>query len=289
MSAKPSLLIYGNCQGEHIAHIARQLTDVRERFDVKVIPLQQVTEADWQTRYNETFFANVRVLWNQVETGDPSPHRLTLRDRLPPGCQTVNFPPLMLLCLWPFSGADPRIAAGGDYVYPWADSIAASLAPSVTGEDKPDDLLFAEYLRLSTEKMPDLERRLRLDATCGRAADALADIAMWDWMEARLRTTPLFHTATHLTASPLAHLVPRLLGLTGALSASQIAGAQREAAFLMRGNRGQDIEAVPVHPLVAERLGLRWYDPDSRHRWHSHLWTYREYVLNYIRWEPFMP
>jgi hypothetical protein len=31
------------CQGEHLAHIARQLTDVREIFDIKVIPLQQVT------------------------------------------------------------------------------------------------------------------------------------------------------------------------------------------------------------------------------------------------------
>ena len=289
MSAKPSILIYGNCQGEHLAHIARQLTDVREAFGIKVIPLQHVTERDWETRYNEAFFADVRVVWNQVESGEATVHRGILESRLPPNCQSIKFPPMIQLSVWPFSGSDPRIAAATDYVYPWADSIAASLAPSVTGEDPPDDVLFAEYMRLSTDKMPDLECRLRLDASRARAGDELADIKMWDWIEENFRTTQLFHTSTHLTALPFAYLVPRLLALTGDLSVAQVAGAQREGAFPMRGNRGQDIETVPVHPLIAERMGLAWYDPNARHRWHSHFWTYREYILKYIRWEPFMP
>ena len=99
----------------------------------------------------------------------------------------------------------------------------------------------------------------------------------------------LFHTVSHLTALPFGYLVPRLLALTGDLSPAQIARAQQEAAFLMRGNHGQDIEAVPVHPLIAERMGLTWHDAAARHPWHSHAWSYREYILKYIRWEPFLP
>ena len=289
MSAKPTLLIYGNCQAEDLANLARQLTDVREIFDIEIIPPHLISERDWDTRFNEAFFADVRVVWNQVESGEPTVHRRLLESRLPPNAQMVTFPPLVLLCLWPFSGSDPRIAAAGAYVYPWADSIGASLAPSVTGQDLPDDELFAEYMRLSTEKMPDLERRLRLDASRARAVDALADIEMWDWVEERFRISRLFHTSTHLTAQPFAYLAPRLLSLTGDLSPALIARAQREAEFLLRGHRGQDLEAVPVHPLIAERMGLSWFDPDARHRWHSHAWTHREYMLKYIRWEPFMP
>lgn len=286
---KPSILIYGNCQGEHMTHVARRLTDVHEKFDIKVIPPHLVTERDWETRYTESFFTGVRVVWNQTESGEPNMHRRMLESRLPPGCQTVSFPPLILLCLWPFSGSDPRLANSADYVYPWPDSIAASLAPWVTGEDPPDDVLFAEYMRLTTEKMPDLERRLRLDATRARAVDDLADIKMWDWIEENFRTRKLFHTSSHLTALPFAYLVTRLLGLTGDLTPLQIVRAQQEAAFLMRGNHGQIIETVPVHPLIAERMGLTWHDPHGRHRWHSHDWTYREYILKYIRWEPFLP
>ena len=40
--------------------------------------------------------------------------------------------------------------------------------------------------------------------------------------------------------------------------------------------------------LVAERLGLTWYDPDQRYRWHGHEWTFRDYLLKYIRWEPYL-
>ncbi len=289
MSQKPSLLIYGSCQGEYLAHVARYLSGVTDRYNIKLIALQQVTEQDWETRYDEAFFADVRVVWNQVESGEPTIHRRILESRLRPDCQVVKFPPLILLCLWPFSGSDPRVAASSDYVYPWSDSIAASLAPSLTGEDPPDDELFARYMRLTTEKMPDLERRLRLDATRVRAVDALADIKVWDWVEAHFRTTRLFHAATHLTALPFVYLLHRLLALTDGLSPAGIARARQEMTFLMRGNHGQDIEVVPVHPLVAERMGLTWYEPEARHRWHSHAWTYREYILKYIRWEPFLP
>ena len=286
---KPSILIYGNCQGEHLSQVARHVTPLREKFDLKLIPPHLVTDHDWETRYDEAFFADVRVVWNQVESGEPNTNRRQLESRLPPGCQMVNFPPLILLCLWPFSGSDPRQATATDYIYPWPDSIGVSLDPAVTGQSPPDDALFAEYMRLSTEKMPDLDRRLRLDATRARAVDALADIKMWDWVEAHFRTHKLFHTSTHLTALPFMYLLRRLIALTDGLTAAEIARGQRESDFLQRNNNGQDIEAVPIHPLIAERLGLNWYDADALHRWHSHAWTYREYMLKYIRWEPFLP
>jgi hypothetical protein len=283
-SARSSILLYGNCQAEAIAHIAHFLPSLRDKIRFKVIPLHIVTKQDWQTRYSPEWFADIRVLWNQVESGEPTEHRSMLESRLPPDCQVVRFPPYNMLCLWPFSGSDPRIAVEVGYRYPWADSIAASLAD----EDLSDDALFDKYMEISSARMPDLERRLRMDVARWRITDKLADIQVADWVLETFRAKELFYTAGHLTALPLGRMLKLLLEQTGLLSEREIFQARLETDFLLRHNVGQDLEIAPLHPLVAERLGIGYYDPDALYRWHGHEWTYREYILKYIRWEPFL-
>ena len=79
-----------------------------------------------------------------------------------------------------------------------------------------------------------------------------------------------------------------MIARTEGLTAGEILRARQETDFLLRHYRGQDVEMMPIHPLVAERLGLTWYDPDQRYRWHGHEWTFRDYLLKYIRWEPYL-
>lgn len=281
---KPSILVYGNCQAEHIMHIGRHLPSMRDTVSFKVIPLHIVTTQDWELCYDLAYFSDVKVLWNQVESGAPSAHRAELESRLPADCQVVKFPPFNMLALWPFTGNDPRLANERECRYPWTDSIAASLAK----RSEPDDALFDAYMQISVEKMPDLDRRLRMDVTRWHAVDALADIKVADWVLDNFRGTQLFYTAGHLTAPPLGRLMNGLLERTGILKPNQVFQAQREVDFLLRNHLGQDLEVVPLHPLVAERLAISYYDPGMRHRWHGHEWSFREYILNYIRWEPYL-
>ena len=72
------------------------------------------------------------------------------------------------------------------------------------------------------------------------------------------------------------------------LTAAAIPRARQETDFLLYNYRGQDVEIMPIHPLMAESLGLTGYDPDQMHRWHRHGWTFRGYLLKYIRWEPYL-
>jgi hypothetical protein len=281
---KPSILVYGNCQAEEITLIGQQLHSLRDKASFKIIPLQSVTEQEWGTRYDDAYFSDVKVLWNQVETGTPTVHRLELEKRTPVGCPVVKFPPLTMLALWPFSGHDPRLAIEGECRYSWTDSIAASLSK----RDASDDALFDAYMQISTEKMPDLIRRLRMDVTRWRAVDALADIKVADWVLHNFRSTRLFYTTGHLSAPPLGYLLKALLERTTILTPDEISEAQRETDFLLHDHEGQDVEIVPLHPLVAERMELAYYDPNARHRWHGHEWLFREYILNYIRWEPYL-
>jgi len=278
-----SILIYANCQGEELQQTGCAMPSLAGRLGFKWIPLHLVTGDDWSRRYGQDFMADVAVLWEQVETGPPSEHREELHRRLPGDCQIVRFPPFSALCLWPFAGNDPRLA-DDPARYPWSDSVAASLAT----EDLPDEALFQRYLAISTERMPDLERRLRLDIARWRASDAASDIRLTAWVEQRFRRIKLFHTAGHVTAAAITFLMRQLLQRTALIPRASLVTLHDEIDMLLRHHEGQDFESVPLHPLVAERLGLQFHDPNALYRWHGHQWSFREYILRYIHWAPYL-
>jgi hypothetical protein len=282
-SVSRTILVYSNCQGEELIKTGRFMPSLTGRVAFKWIPLHLVTADDWAARYGRDFMADVEVLWEQVETGAPSAHRQELHRRLPRGSQVLRFPPYNALSLWPFAGNDPRIATDPAR-YPWPDSIAAALST----ETLSDDALFQRYMEITTQRMPDLERRLRMDVTRWQAADALSDIQAAPWVEQHFRDMKLFHTAGHLTAVPIAFMLRQLLERTEVVPRGELTRLRGEIDTLLRLHGGQDFESVPIHPLVAERLRLRFYDPNARYRWHAHEWTFREYIVHYARWAPYL-
>lgn len=282
-SVSRSILIYANCQGEELLRTGTFMPSLIGRIGFKWIPLHLITPEDWDAHYDADFMADVAVLWEQVEAGPPSEHRQELHRRLPSGCQVLRFPPYNSLCLWPFAGSDPRLAVDPAR-YPWSDSVAAALAM----EDLSDDALFDRYMQITTQRMPDLERRLRMDVARWQAADALSDIKSATWVERHFRGMKLFHTAGHLTAAPIAYMLWQLLERTTIVPRGELSRVHDEINTLLRLHDGQDFESVPIHPLVAERLRLRFYDPNARYRWHAHEWTFREYILRYARWAPYL-
>jgi len=278
-----SVLIFANCQGEELRTTARYLTCLTGVTDFKWIASHKVTDADWAMRYGPDFMADVAVVWEQVESGQESAHRAALHRGLPKDVQIIRFPPFSALCLWPFSGNDPRQATDPTR-YPWPDSIAAVLAT----EDLPDNAMFERYLEITAQRMPDLERRLRFDLARWRATDAIADIKVADWVERNFRAKRLFYTAGHVTAEPTRFLLNQLLSRTAFIDGALAARAALEIEVLLRYHAGQDFECVPLHPLVAERLALQFHDPNRLYRWHGHEWTLRQYILRYIRWAPYL-
>jgi hypothetical protein len=279
----PSILIYANCQGEELCETGRYMPSLAGRLNFKWIPFHLVTEEDWTSRFGPGFMADVVTVWEQVETGGVSPNRAAFHARVPNGCPVVRFPPFTASCLWPFAGNDPRAAVDPER-YPWPDSIAAVLS----SEGLSDDDLFERYVRITTERMPDLNRRLRLDVARWQASDAIADIKLAAWVEQTFRQVNLFYTSGHIAAPAVSFLMKLLLGQTKILSAPLARAAADEVDVLLRNHTGQDFESVPIHPLVAERLDLRFYDPEATYRWHGHAWTFRQYILHYIRWADYL-
>ena len=278
-----SVLIYANCQGEELLFTGRYLRGLGDDVTFKWIPLHKVSDRDWDSLYGPDFMRDVVTVWEQVEGGQPTQHRAALHERLPKSCEIIKFPPFSALFLWPFSGNDPRVAADPER-YPWPDSMAAVLST----ESLDDDALFDKYMAVTTERMPDLDRRLRLDAARWQATDALADIQLGEWVERNFRTTQLFHTSGHITAAASGTLFRQLLQRTHGLDRRPIGQALTEADLLLRHHQGQNFECVPIHPAVAAAFNLSWYDPNALYRWHGHEWTFRQYILHYIRWAPYL-
>lgn len=279
-----SILIYANCQGEELQKTGRFMQCMAGRLDFKWIPFHLVTEQDWARTYGRDFMADVVTVWEQVETGGLSSNRATLHERIPKNIPVVTFPPFTATCLWPFAGNDPRVARDPER-YPWPDSVAAVLST----EDLPDDELFEKYLRVTAERMPDLDRRLRLDIARWKAADAIADVKLTEWVEKTFQSVSLFHTSGHITAPAVGYVMKQLLERTSILTPALARAAIADVDVLLRRHTGQDFECVPIHPSVAERLNLRFYDPDATYRWHGHQWTFRQYILHYIRWADYLP
>jgi hypothetical protein len=143
-------------------------------------------------------------------------------------------------------------------------------------------------MEITTQRMPDLERRLRMDVARWQAVDALSDIQAAPWVEKCFREMKLFHTVGHLAAAPIAFMLWHLLERTAIVRRSDLSAIRGEIDTLLRLHDGQNFESVPIHPVVAERLRLRFYDPNARYRWHAHEWTFREYILRYARWAPYI-
>jgi hypothetical protein len=278
-----SVLIYANCQGEELQKTGHYMQCMAGRLNFKWIPFHLVTERDWDRKYGRAFMADVVTVWEQVETGGLSANRAALHERIPKNIPIVRFPPFSATCLWPFAGNDPRVARDPDR-YPWPDSIAAVLSTEALSDDE----LVEKYLRVTTERMPDLDRRLRLDVARWKAADAFSDIALADWVEKTFRSIRLFYTSGHVTAAAVAYLMKELLSRTGILSPALARAAVGEVDILLGRHTGQDFECVPIHPVVASRMNLRYFDPDATYRWHGHEWTFRQYILHYIRWTDYM-
>ena len=121
-----------------------------------------------------------------------------------------------------------------------------------------------------------------------RQTQHLADVALADWVEETFRSVKLFYTSGHVTATAVAFLMKQILSRCSILSPALARAAIGEVDILLRRHTGQDFECVPIHPMVAGRLNLRFFDPNATYRWHAHDWTFREYILHYIRWADYL-
>ncbi len=210
------------------------------------------------------------------------------RRMLPADCTVRRFASPRITALWPFQGPDPRRVPEAVLYptgrYPFGDRIACRLAYL----QLPDDVMLLLYQSMTETEMPDLEALLDVDRASWRHLDATHDVQLADFIVENLRRYRLFFAPTIPTGEILRHVVLQLVAGSPVEALCEPAKLRRDLDFLLTGYIGR-CEELPIDPRVARRLGLAWWDPGMRYRWHSNRWTFEEYALRCIKWTPWRP
>lgn len=203
------------------------------------------------------------------------------------GPRRVKIPRPIADCLWPLRGHDPRLVLEPPLYprgrYPYTDRAAFNL---VAEKELPDDALYARYLAHSEQIMPDLAAAFSRDVESWTALDRGCDVRIREFIVANFRSSRLFHAPETPAAPLLAYIVEHLLATLLPTLPVLPSAFLHEFAYYIHGYQGPFQNQVPVHPLVAERLGLSFLAPDERYRRGHTKRTFRQHILDYIRWEP---
>ena len=283
MSGRSVILIYSNCQGIDMIRLLRSSAAVRARYDVRLVQFHLIDEGS--DRLTPEVFENVDIVWEQMGSDFPQ-HREQMHALRPSDAKTITFPSLNMLSLWPFTGMDHRVERDPLYPagrYPWPDYVAAELDPR--GDRVSDEALFQRYMQASAAKMPDLDRRLAMDVARWRERDATCDVKAADHLLENFKTHQLFYTFARPTPYAIRSVFDQLLEQT-VEDAGMLTRVRAEMDQLLKFYVGYDMEECPIHPLVANHFQLGWYDPQGLYRHHSNAFTYRDYIIHYMRWAP---
>ena len=280
------VLVTGFHLSSQIVQILSRLEPLRgklsiERLDVgsSVEAIQDRLPPGW-LEAADVYFEEAMVGSTQVKSG--------LRALLPAHCTVRTFATSGCNSLWPFRGRDERLVPeppiynGGRYSH--TDPIAAALA----GTAMTDDALFDAYLESTEISAIDLDRGYANDLTQWQRDDAVCDVKLASFIDAGFRNDRLFATPherlTPIVRETVRQLLetPEIVGLADAQALS--AALDRLLLHWQASHQG-----LPVHPRVGQHFGLRWWSPDMRYRMLGNDFTFRDYIIRYIRWSPWLP
>ena len=279
------IVVCGFHLANQIATILARLPPMRERISVqRVDPAGDIDSI--RSRLPERWLETADLFLEESQVGNAETRR-ELRAAVPAGCAVRSFSTPNMRAMWPFFGPDSRLVPeppaynGGRY--PHTDPFAARLA----GMDLTDDALFDTYMEMTEAATVDLDRLLAADVARWQAEDRKHDVQLAAFLEAGFRATRLFTTPYERGAGVLRAITLQLFA-TPVLQDSFDSGTLRTALDRLMQGWLASRQELPVHPRVARHFGLEWWSPDLRYRMLGNRFTFRDYIIRYIRWSPWL-
>ena len=283
--AQIKLLLCGFHHAHQVGTIVSRLLPLRGRIQVERLDPGQDADAIIAS-LPAGRLAAADVYFEESMVGNRETKR-SLRAALSGRCEVRSFQTPYMTSLWPFLGRDDRLAPeppiynGGRYAN--TDRIAASLA----GLEMTDDALFDAYMELTSAAQIDMDALLAADLGRWQAEDSIHDVKLSAFLLGDFRERRLFTTPHERAAAVLKETVLQLLETPTLRHACDPETLRVALDRLTHGWLGSRQE-LPVHPRVAEHFGLRWWAPDLRYRMLGNQFTFRDYIVRYIRWSPWL-
>ena len=266
------LVIFGNCQAAALHQAIREV-DQGERFDdVVLFPHMQNAE-DMEASLPS--YANADIILTQDSRWwDTHP----MNGRLPPTTQVIRFPPLGFFALWPYDGAhcgpDPAWAAR-PRLFGYSDHLMGRLRGSIPDPagvvSDPEERLWV-YKTLNWPNTTDPERLLAFQKRYLSRQDEKIGSRIGRFVVDNARSLRLFHSINHPNQRLLKELASEVFEKLD-LDVSKIWELDLDPLAFAQ---------VPIHPLVADALGLTWFVEDERYRLADARLGFEEYYRLYI-------
>ena len=259
-----------------------QVKSLAEHVEIKYIFIHSLEEPGqgWDT-YPENYMAGVTWVWEQVSEAFPAV-RAEFNRRLPTGVQRIRFPAFTAGMIWPFAAPDRRASKRQLYLY--GDAIAARLGSRLAGQNLSDTEIFDQYMELSCQRMRAVERYRELEFDAWQRRDIASDISIFDFLTENIERLQLFVEPGRVTEHLVRYTLRKLIEATFNPSHDYISALERLLQFYV----GYDNISLPIHPLVAERLKLNWFEPDATYRWFAHDWTFMDWIVRCVRLSPYV-
>jgi hypothetical protein len=268
IAPKTNVIIIGNCQAQTVYEALTRSRAFSARLDVKYhfVGLQQDLH---DLGRSELKNCNI-LLVQDIKDWENYPLRPDIRDDLP----IIKFPLLHFASLWPFdhyNGPGDREAyerESPNLTFLYLDGLLARLRKEIP--DRNQRLL--AYRSLSVDgvinyvKLHDFEKRRLL------AMDKQFGFHIGQFILGRFQRERLFYTTNHPNGQIFAMLMQHLLKQLG------VDEVYRPIASLDHLKKLQ----VPVHPKVAEALGVKWASENTKYLYGGQQITWETYVRRYI-------
>lgn len=279
-------VIAGDGTARRISEIISKLPCLKGRFGIRFLDLSLPLDRAAERLPPETL-ETMRFCWIQLNAGTPET-RDPLRQILGTDCVLRTFYAPIIHSFWPFQGPDRRaVREPGRYDpsrYPYGDRLAQALATM----SLPDDVTYLMYEMSATQEVLDFQEIYANDLRRWRAEGRKSDLQLANFIEDHLSSSRLFIAPNRVAPALLREMVDQVLDdvLLRDLATPETLRVELDA--LLDGYTGWQ-EEVPVHKRVADQFNLAWWSPDMKYRWENNLRTYREYILDYIRWVQWRP
>jgi hypothetical protein len=268
MPRRTNVLIIGNCQAGLVAESFRKNAFLASRFRTRHHWMELPANQHEQGK-RELSECDILLIQDIREWPD-----YPLRSYVPEKVPIIRFPCLRFASLWPFdafNGPDDRQARQHDYPnfeFTYFDGLLGRLRRQIPDKN----LRFEVYHTLNLPDLIDYRRIHRLEERRLAAMDKAFGGSIGAFILENFRARQVLYTTAHPSGEILAMLL------------RQIAAELDIKRRLGRLSSLHELDRlqVPVHPMVATTLGVKWADESTKYLYRGEYITWETYIRRYI-------
>lgn len=251
-------LLHANCHGESLMHGLNLCPDFAGQYDIVLVTnyTRQPISEETLERCDLFLYQYLKERWGELAS-----QRLT--GRLRPGTPHLCIPNPYFKACWP-------LWRQGE-ILDHADILLDTFLERGLSAEETATL----YLRSRLDRHVDLDGLIEKAVEQERQRQTHTPVAYFDFLMEHFRTASLFHTPNHPGAALMVHCVNGILRELGL-----------PCLPAHRAGEVRDVHPefdLPIHPQVADRLGLSFCGPDTRWNIYGTPMRFEQYVALYIR------